>query len=397
MHQVDELKRFALRHAPAQGISQRRCGELFARIRTDDRGLPGSWVWEWRREAEILERQGRLLDAYKHYNMARFPYVDGGARQYAMERALSVFGRWRQANPGIQRIDVHLAGGKIGCWAYGLSSINQNPLLLAMDGIVNTKERWIRLLAYARRLGMAAVVTEMPGVGENTLRYDAESWQMLPAVLDAVSGLADVTQTYAVTYSFGGHLALRCAAADQRIQGVIAVSAPVTDFFSQVVPRRRTSHVVLDTLAHISRAKAEQLDSHLHGLALTEHVLAEVRTPVYYVAARQDEIIPVSEVSFLRRHLRHLHVIETDDVHGSPALTTENGLWTAFVLLRMRGVRNPRRSGRQRARGSRRHQRRSVGSQQDGLRLNPNSQRELYVRHRQVVASATGTWSSQRG
>ena len=73
---VAELKEYVLAHASAQNLS---ADHVLSRITTDGDG-PGSWTREWVRAGETLERDGDLLAAATHYNLARFPYVDGPAR-----------------------------------------------------------------------------------------------------------------------------------------------------------------------------------------------------------------------------------------------------------------------------------------------------------------------------
>lgn len=339
MNDVDELKRFAEVHARGQRI--RGYADVLARIRTDDRAMPGSWVREWSREAELLQRRDRPLDACRHYTMARFPYVDGPARQYAHERCVSAFDRWRQTHPDIQRLDVDVQGSRIRCWAADLSTTDRRPVLLVMGGIVTIKEQWAPLLAGVRRLGMAGVVTEMPGVGENTLPYDTKSWRMLSAVLDAIADRADAAHTYAMAMSFSGHMALRCALDDHRIRGVITTGAPISDFFTDADWQRQIPRVTVDTLADLMGTAPADVAGGLADWALTDRQLAELEIPVSYMACRQDEIIPAGEPRRLAAHVRQLHVLEYDDVHGAPRHVAETQLWALASLLRMRGVRNP--------------------------------------------------------
>jgi esterase FrsA len=344
MNDVDELKQFALLHARAQDISPKRTRELLRGIHHDDRGLPGSWVWEWRSAAETLELRGSLLDACRYYNMARFPYVDGAARQYALDQCVTTFERWRRDCTDIQQLNLSLPGGQVKCWATSLSSTQPRPLLLMMGGIVSIKEQWAPVLTKIQRLGMAGIVTEMPGVGENTLCYDAHSWQMLPHILDAVSDRADVAQTYAMALSFSGHLALRCAIDDSRIKGIVTAGAPVTEFFTDTAWQRRLPRLTVETLAHVSRTDADDLPSRVRDWALTEDQLTALDIPVCYVASHRDEIIPGGEIRRLRGHVRRLQLLENDDVHGSPNHLAETRLWTALSVLRMRRVRNPQRA-----------------------------------------------------
>lgn len=342
MNDVGELKQFAAVHARALNIHH--SDEILARIQTDDDGVPGSWAWEWSRVAEARLREGHVLSACQHYVLARFPYVDGATRQEAAERGVHAFDRWRQAGTNIQPLDIGLPGGRVRCWTSGLSSTRRLPLLLVMGGIISLKEQWAPVLTQAKRLGMAGVVTEMPGVGENTLRYDAESWRMVSGVLDAVGDRADVAHTYAIALSFSGHLALRCAITDSRIRGVVTAGAPVSDFFTDATWQRDLPGITAATLAHLTGVKPADLADHMRGWALTADELGALDIPVCCLASLRDEIIPGGDVRRLRDHVRDLRLVENDDVHGSPRHLAESRIWTILSVLRMRGVHNPQRA-----------------------------------------------------
>jgi len=167
---------------------------------------------------------------------------------------------------------------------------------------------------------------------------------MLSAVLDLLRGHADVTHTYVIGRSFGGHMALRCAVDDARIRGVIAANAPVSRFFADRAWQGTLSRITLDTLAHITGTTAETVGSHMRDWALSDPQLASLQIPVCYLVSRRDEVVPGSELSVLRNHVRHLYVYENDDLHCSPRHATETCLWAALWVLRMRQVRGLRRA-----------------------------------------------------
>ncbi|HEX6526872.1 MAG TPA: alpha/beta hydrolase [Streptosporangiaceae bacterium] len=340
MNDVGELKEYVGVHARGQRIRQYQ--QLLDLIHSDADGGAGSWVGEWSRVAALLEAQGRDLAAGRHYAMARFPYVDGPARQEALERCVSAVDRWRTGRGDIQSLDADLKEGKVRCWASGLSETDRKPLLLIMGGIVTVKEQWAPMLALTRRLGMAGLVTEMPGTGENTLRYEPESWRMLSGLLDAVADRADVTQTYAVALSFSGHLALRCAVDDPRMRAVITVGAPIGAFFTDAAWQQRLPKITIDTLAHMIGVTPGQVVGNLGDWALSKAQLASLDIPVSYVASRRDEIIPADDAQLLESHVRRLDLVEYDDVHGAPGHVTGTQLWVAASLLRSRGVRDIR-------------------------------------------------------
>ncbi|HWE91493.1 MAG TPA: alpha/beta hydrolase [Pseudonocardiaceae bacterium] len=326
---VDELKRYVAAHAESLGIPREHYLALFDRIRTDrvDRTGPGSWVHEWSAAARILEAEGKPLEASQHYNFARFPYVDGPARQRALDNAVRTVDRWRADVPGVERLDLSLLGGAVGCWTHGLSTVENKPLLLITGGIVSIKEQWAPVLLAAAGLGFAGVVTEMPGVGQNTLRYTPDSWRLLPALLDALADRAQVGHTVLMAMSFSGQLALRASVEDDRIAGIVTAGAPVRGVFTDPVWQAGLPKVTVDTLAHMASVSPAQLPAVLPGWALSDEQLAAVGVPVHYVASSRDEIIPRGDLDLLRAHLSELRVLEHDDVHGAPRHAAETRQW----------------------------------------------------------------------
>lgn len=336
MEVVDELKKFGETHARAQQIAPERYREICAGIRDDGAG-PDSWVGRWSALGDEFAAAGADLDACRHYNLARLPYADSPAKVEAARKCVAAFSRWAEAGGQIERVTVETPEGTVRCWATGLSEVRPQPVLLAMGGIVSIKEQWAPLLTKMPRLGMAAVVAEMPGVGENTQRYSPDSWKMLSAILDAVADRAVVDRTYAMALSFSGHLAMRCAVADPRIQGIATVGAPVRDTFTDAAWKRQLPTITRNTLSHLAGAEPGGLDALLTGFALGDEELSALEIPVNYVASKRDEIIPGSDVRLLTRLVRGARVIEFDDEHASPNHSAEVQAWVVRSILRMRG------------------------------------------------------------
>ncbi|MGP4028927.1 2-oxo acid dehydrogenase subunit E2 [Actinomadura sp. 3N407] len=331
---VGELKQFVLAHTRGQKVVHHE--EVLARIRTDSDG-EGSWTAEWSRSAEELERDGRLLDACRHHSMARFPFVDGPARRKAQEETVRTFDAWRRQDKDIERLEIDLPTGRVAAWATGLSDGARRPVMVVSGGIVTVKEAWAPTLAAVRRLGMAGIVTEMPGVGENTLPYDGDSWKMLSHLLDHVSDRADTANSYALALSFSGHTALRCALEDGRIRAVLTAGAPVHGFFTDRAWQAGLPRLTVETLAHLMGEKPEAALDRLREWALRPDQLRALNVPVRYVACERDEIIPSSDIALLREHVRDVEFLIHDDVHGAPAHAAETQLWLVRSLLQARG------------------------------------------------------------
>ncbi|MEU4116968.1 alpha/beta hydrolase [Kitasatospora sp. NPDC028055] len=362
-----ELKQFVVAQATSQGITPAQYGAVLDGVVDDGDGGPGSWVRRWTEAGDRLEREGRLLEAGRYYTMARFPYPSGSARREAEQRARDVFARWAADFPGIERIEVPTAAGPVAAWAGGLtaggpsaggpsaggltaggltaerlsaggpSAERPKPLLLMSGGIISLKEQWAPVLLQLAEFGLAGVVTEMPGVGENPLPYDLTAPALLPAVLDAVADRADTARTYALALSFSGNLALHAALTDPRIRGVVGAGLPVHDFFTDRAWHATVPRVTVDTLAHLARTDAGSVFDALAPLALDPDRLSKVDVPVGLVASARDEIIPPSDTDRLRRSLRSLRLRVHDDVHGSPRFFPQTRLWTLLTVLRMSG------------------------------------------------------------
>lgn len=338
MPYLAELSDLVRLHARVQRLPGALCREILERIKHTDGEGPGSWCWEWTLAADRLAEVGRHLDACKLNNLARFPFPANTAQERAAHRCVAEFDQWRSNRGGIDRLELELFGHRVPVWATGLDPCAPRPLLLFIGGIVSVKEQWAPSLPAARRLGMAAVAAEMPGVGENPLTYDHNSWRMLSGLIDKISEIAPVREVYAVAMSFGGHLALRCAAHDPRLSGLVTVGPPVSAFFQDRTWWTGVPETTKRTLAHLLGIPIGEVPERLGAFALRPDELSEVTAPVYSVVSLRDEIIPSADTRVLERHLARFKSIRFDDVHGSPGHVLQTKLWIVRSLLRLRAA-----------------------------------------------------------
>ncbi|MEV6172007.1 alpha/beta hydrolase [Streptomyces sp. NPDC051954] len=326
-----ELKEYARLHARNQGLSARDTTRILDRIDNDTPGSPSSWTRVWRTRADELAARGRLLDACRHYTLARFPYPYDEPRHHAQQAAVETFNRWRTTQPAIERIELPHPTDPLACWATGLD--RDRPLLLVMGGIISVKEQWAPLLPRLSRMGYAAVVAELPGVGENTHRYTPDSWRLLPHLLDALAPRARTDATSLLFLSFSGHLALRAAAADTRIRRILTVGAPVSEFFTDADWWQRLPSLTRDTLRRLTATAHEtELRTALRDFALAPTTLRDIDASVRYVASTRDEIIPPTDPALLSATLADIRIKQIDDVHGSPGHPGTVRRWLAWNL-----------------------------------------------------------------
>jgi esterase FrsA len=336
MNYLDELKELVLLHGQAQGLTVPYCQSILARITREEGNDPGSWVYEWSKDAPLLQQEERWLEAVRLYNLARFPFVQSEERQQAHQACLAAFNKWLSTRTQIQTIEIFQPEGNFKVYFKSNEKSEKQPLLIVIGGIVSLKEQWVAFLEKADALGMAVALTEMPGVGENTLPYGLDAWKMFSALLNRLSPLADVTNTYVVALSFSGHLAIQHALKEQRFKGITTVGSPIHHFFADLNWWTQVPLTTKRTLAHILQVPVEDLLSTLAPMALSGVQLNSLSIPLNYVFSCRDEIIPLAEKYFLQQYTPRLYLQEFDDTHGSPHHLKEIQLWIPLSILHQR-------------------------------------------------------------
>jgi esterase FrsA len=329
---LDELKELVLLHAGAQGIRHEYVAGVLDGIRREDGAFPTSWASRWMEAGAAAESRGDLDLAVKMHNLGRFPFVDGDARQSAHLRCLATFQAWCASGPA-PVASLRLAWEGHTFVTYVRRCMRPRaPLLLVFGGIVSIKEQWGLFLALADKLQVDVAVTELPGVGENTIPLAGKSHGMIKVILDALT-VDEQTGCHIVAMSFGGTLALRHAAQDKRIKGVTTVGAPISCFYSDAEWWNRIPSTTRLTLTKILECEHAETFSRIGELKLTATELAAIRIPVYYVQSLHDEIIQCKETDDLRKMAGRQHLLRIDDVHGAPRHLRTVRLFVAYSII----------------------------------------------------------------
>lgn len=311
---LQELKSFVLLHCEAQQLKTKWVRQVLAKITCGEGNEAGSWCAEWYRLAQQQEQKQNWAEATKLFNMSRFPFAENEMQRKAHFACIENFKK-SMNEAKIKIATLSPGDGAFKAYAVGLD--RGWPVLVVCGGIVSIKEQWQRFLMLAERLKLCVVVTEMPGVGENTLRYTPAAWTLFSQILDALEGRADTRQCHLMAMSFSGHLALRAAAGDARIRGITTVGAPVASFFRQysvtTVPK-----VTQRTLSHLTGLTQETLFIQIRDWQIDASAMPRLTIPVHYLQSEYDEIIPSSEVLALNEIAADVRIYRLSDVHGSP-------------------------------------------------------------------------------
>jgi esterase FrsA len=329
---LDELKELVLLHAGAQGIKPEYVASILDGIKREDGAFPTSWASQWMHAGAAAESQGDLALAVKLHNLGRFPFVNGEARQSAHQRCLAAFQAWCATGPApVASLRLTWEGHPFVTYVRRCMK-PRAPLLLVFGGIVSIKEQWGLFLALADRLQVDVAVTELPGVGENTIPLTGKSHGMIKVILDALT-VDELTGCHIVAMSFGGTLALRHAAQDKRIKGVTTVGAPISCFYSDAEWWNRIPSTTRLTLTKIIGCEPTETFKKIGELKLTTAELAAIRIPVYYVQSLRDEIIQCKETDDMRKMTGGWHLLRIDDVHGAPRHLRISRLFVAYSII----------------------------------------------------------------
>lgn len=334
MNDIEELKQLIRLHIATQSVDRDAFLGAVERIEREQGSREGTWVGEWTRLGQRLLARGELGSAVQAFNFARFPYVDGSERARALQRCLNLFGQLLTRLPGASREVIDCCGTPVPVYVAGTPGPT-TPLLVVMGGIVSLKEQWYRTLIEGPRLGYAVVVADFPGVGENRLRFTPHSYEYLRALLDHFERSAPGLRAVIVGISFSGYVALRLAARDRRVAGVVVSGTPLERFFTD---RRWLESVPLTTkrtLANVCGVRVDRLFAHLASFAVPPQELGRIGVPVHAIVSLQDDIVPLADARYLSRSAPQVHTFSVDDVHGGPRFVGAIRKYIAYGIVRL--------------------------------------------------------------
>lgn len=335
---LPEARGFVKLHAKHMGFDERCIAKLFDRITTLKGEGPSSWVSVFSAEALDARVSGKPIKAANLFNLARFPVANSPAKVNAQRAAAQVFGEHIERIGKGERRLVDIDGHQVPV----LFRAGRSPkagLLILMGGIVSLKEQWGAFLNLGHKLGCAVVIADFAGVGCNSLPYNRSASRIYGAIMDSVADVCDVCQTMVIAPSFGGHLAMLHASVDQRIRQIITIGAPIQAFFERAA-ERDVDDIPLVTriaLAHAMGIDVQDLPEHLPALSIQPEELIRLQTPVLYIAAERDEIIPAAEWQKVAPRAPHFRLHSFDDVHGAPNNMHTMRLIILAMLLRHSG------------------------------------------------------------
>lgn len=307
----------------AMGLPDDVVDETLGSIRSLD-AWPDAWIGTAQRYLGDFRRQvsaGNQIDGARNQALAGLCYhiaqivTDANDRRtatmcraasaslfthalpYVHPEATRVAFPWRSKSlPGYLHIPLDNApAGKYG-------------LVVILNGASSSKEETLTWAGPFIRAGFAVLALDSPGAGEAARTPFAEDQDdILDGVFASLAKDAriDLAHVIVVGVSLGGNQALRCAAYDRRIAGVVAVTAPVQ-------PERwidRISPVLGGELVAMTTASDTTLASLAQHLDLRP-ILPKISCPVLVIGAGRDMVVPPSESQQLAQALGPLATLD---------------------------------------------------------------------------------------
>jgi alpha-beta hydrolase superfamily lysophospholipase len=331
--------------------------ETLASIRKLDQ-----WSDAWTRTAQVFMGEYRRQISAKNddqaaksqwlaamsYHAAQIVTVAGQERTAVTCRAAAA-SLFRHAQPWIypkiRRLEVSWRAGVLPAFMQIPDNLTRPcGLVVLLNGASTSKEETLLWSSAFLQAGLAVMALDSPGTGETSgrMRYSADQDDILDGIFDLARDdpLIDATQVFAAGISMGGNQAVRCAAYDRRIAGVIAVTPPYD-------PPRWLPHaspLLTQELLAMSGDETDEDANDLNEIAATFSLFtaaSAVRCPVLVFGAGRDIIVPPTEAQLLANRLGNRGTLVWYPNAGH-CLYDQIREWTSDAALWINAVREAR-------------------------------------------------------
>lgn len=354
INRLDEQKHLIKVHMMTQGIPRALGETILGKIENPDGANEGSWVMEFSRVAEKIGMDGErerndgryriaqrlFFQAATLYSLACFPFPRISKQQEALSHSIKYFSKGAAlVSPAIRSITVPLEKGK-GINIYlAIPEVKEKiPVILASGGIVSHKEQWHKLLHIFPHIGFAICVMDGPGVGESPYFFRNGAEKLYRQVITFLSSQpqVDPSKIIILGISFGGYWAVKTAALDERIKGVIAIAAPIHHFFVDTNWWNQLPITTKETFKFVTGLDNEDmLKQELKKMSLEYlELLKAVNIPVIYFGSTNDSICPIEDAYLVRERIKASVTKIYNDEHALPHYLSEVWLFSIQWLSR---------------------------------------------------------------
>jgi dienelactone hydrolase len=228
---LDEIKQEVLRRSgkrlqPFSHVHQEDVEKIVARLGSLDRD---HWAALWSEMGLSYEKNGDELEkagdgkkageafylAYDYCRIGRYPCPSTTGKREAYRHSLRMFRKAAKTfDVPLEVVELPFKGGKLVGYLQIPPGAKSPPVVIHWGGVDGYKEDRQRPNAMLHPMGIATLVIDMPGTGENTVLYlDPDAERTFSAWLDYLATRKDLDGSRLGVWggSFGGYWAARLA------------------------------------------------------------------------------------------------------------------------------------------------------------------------------------------
>lgn len=332
---LDEVKAEFLRRAgklnPFEDIRRDDAERVMNALRSLDKD---EWAREWSKvglgyeeQADARAKAGapnvELAETYMHAfdacRVGRYPTPDSPGKLAAYRHSLRMFRKAAQhLDPPLAIIELPFGDNKLVGYLQCPPGVATPPVVLHWGGVDGWKEDRLRIAKAIMAAGLASLTIDMPGSGENPVRYsDPAAEATYFAWLDHLPQRSEVDGTRVAVWggSFGAYWAARLAfTAAARLQGAVFHGGSVHYGFQKdwLIPAFTTGGATYlfgaqSLLEARSRAMGTKTLEEFLSVAprfslLTMGLLDKKSAPILGINGKLDDQAPIDDVYLLLEH-----------------------------------------------------------------------------------------------
>ena len=250
-------------------------------------------------------------NAWRYYNLARWPTLLSPAKKEAWDKAKQAFGEHgKLMDPPAETIRIPFADGRdiVGILRVPKRS-DPAPLLITIGGLDGWRDDMVGRFAALPEHGFAYIAVDAPGTGDSPVKGSGEEAdRMFAKLIDWAQAQPnfDKNRIFVHGGSFGGHWAARLAILERaRLRGAIDQSGPVDIVFDPKFAREPAvltpSFYLVDFAPSIGfmlgTKPGEDTDKAWAGMSLRQRgLLGKPTAPMLVVGGARDPLVPVGDL-----------------------------------------------------------------------------------------------------
>ncbi|MGZ8197886.1 MAG: alpha/beta hydrolase family protein [Burkholderiales bacterium] len=363
---LEEVKSETIRRAgklnPLDGIRPEDGIEVANALTSLDRD---EWAGQWSRlgsraESEAAELEARGGDkrqvrelymlAFNYFRIARYPCPVSDATQKAYESSLRTFKKAaRYFDPPLEIVQIPFEGTKLIGYLQVPTGAKRAPVIMHWGGVDGWKEDRTKAHALMHEAGCAAFAIDMPGTGENEIKYtDPRADRVFSTFIDHLLGRDDVDATRLGVWggSYGAYWAAKLAHTEaKRLKGAVFQGGNVhygfqPEWMKPALTERATAAIFGPIGLFQSRSRAMGVKTLEEFLEVAPRLSLEYQglvdkpcAPLLCVNGKLDDQAPVDDIYFLLEHGSPKEArVYPNGVHmGRGGGVTDHEIWQMIV------------------------------------------------------------------